>query len=209
MTEARSLPGSSLDFFRSLFIKTCGDIKKQVSTHEIGNEAGLDKSASKNIAEELMRLGLIDIRTLSGGIGLSEEGVLEAQRWFSDIPGIRPGGIKLGNDPVVSEKNSASITDILTGLKPRIGKLGMAFDDLTELLADNPVSGGSVAIFQAQNSHRPGVFPLHAVRAGPQQRNRNTVPGQIFSGRLTSIWSGLPNKASRHRQPEKIFQLPF
>jgi hypothetical protein len=136
MTEASSLPGSSLNFFRSLFVKTGGDIKKQVSMHEIGNEAGLDKSASKNIAEELMRLGLIDIRTLSGGIGLSEEGVLEAQRWFSDIPGIIPSGNKLGNDPVVSEKTGAAITDILTGLKPRIGKLGMAFDDLTELLAD-------------------------------------------------------------------------
>ncbi len=136
MTEASSLPDSSLLFFRSLFIKTGGDTQKQVSMHEIGNEAGLDKSASKNIAEELMSLGLIDIRTLSGGIGLSEEGALEAQRWFSDIPGIGPAGITLGNHPVVGEKNGAVITDILTGLKPRIGKLGMAFDDLTELLAD-------------------------------------------------------------------------
>jgi hypothetical protein len=136
MTGASFLPGSSLDFFRTLFIKTGGDINKQVSMHEIGNASDLDKSASKNIAEELMSLGLIDIRTLSGGIGLSEEGVLEAQSRFSDIPGISPVGISLGNDPVVSEKTGAAITDILTGLKPRIGKLGMAFDDLTELLAD-------------------------------------------------------------------------
>ena len=104
--------------------------------HEIGNEAGLDKSASKTVAEELMSLGLIDIRTLSGGIGLTEEGVLESQSWFADIPGISPSGITLGNQTVVGEKNGAVIMDILTGLKPRIGKLGMAFDDLTELLAD-------------------------------------------------------------------------
>ena len=136
MTEACSLPDSSLHFFRSLFIKTGADTRKQVFMHEIGNEAGLDKSASKNVAEELMSLGLIDIRTLSGGIGLTAEGVLEAQSWFSDIPGISAAGITLGNHPVVGEKNSAVITDILTGLKPRIGKLGMAFDDLTELLAD-------------------------------------------------------------------------
>jgi hypothetical protein len=136
MTEASSLPDSSLQFFRSLYIKTGGDTKKQISMHEIGNEAGLDKSASKSIAEALMSLGLIDIRTLSGGIGLTAEGILEAQSWFADITGISPAGITLGNHPVVGEKNGAVITDILTGLKPRIGKLGMAFDDLTELLAD-------------------------------------------------------------------------
>jgi hypothetical protein len=136
MTEASSLPDSSLLFFRSLFIKTGGDARKQVSMHEIGNESGLDKPASKSIAEELMSLGLIDIRTLSGGIGLTEEGVLEAQSWFSDIAGVRAAGITLGNHPVVGEENGAVITEILTVLKPRIGNLGMAFDDLTELLAD-------------------------------------------------------------------------
>lgn len=136
MTEACSLPDSSLLFFRSLFIKTGADTRKQVSMHEIGNEAGLDKSASKNVAEELMSLGLIDIRTLSGGIGLTKEGVLEAQSWFTDIPGISSAGMTLGNHPVVGEKNGAVIMDILISLKPRIGKLGMAFDDLTELLAD-------------------------------------------------------------------------
>lgn len=59
MTETSSLPDSSLYFFRLLFIKTADDTKKQVSMHEIGNEAGLDKPASNNIAEELMSLGLI------------------------------------------------------------------------------------------------------------------------------------------------------
>lgn len=136
MTEASTLPESSLHFFRSLFIKTGGDTKKQASMQDIGNEAGLDKSASKMIAEELMSLGLIDIRTLSGGIGLTEEGVNEAQGWFSDIAGIGPAGLTLGKDPVVGEKIGAIITDILTDLKSRIGKLGMAFDDMTELLAD-------------------------------------------------------------------------
>jgi len=136
MMETSSLPESTLHFFRSLFIKTGGDTQKQVSMHEIGNEAGLDKSASKNIAEELMSLGLIDIRTLSGGIGLTVEGILEAQSWFADAPGIGASGITLGNHPVVGEKTGAVITDILTILKPRIGKLGTGFDELTELIAD-------------------------------------------------------------------------
>jgi hypothetical protein len=136
MTEASSLPDSSLHFFRSLFVKTGGDIKKQVSMHDIGNEAGLDKPASKMIAEELMSLGLIDIRTLSGGIGLTEDGILEAQRWFADIPGAGPAGMTLGKGSVVSEKAAVCITEILNGLKPLIGGLGMTYDNLTELLAD-------------------------------------------------------------------------
>jgi len=96
----------------------------------------MDKSASKNIAEELMSMGLIDIRTLSGGIGLTAEGALEAQSWFAGIIGTSSAGITLGNHPVVGEKNGSVITDILTELKPRVGKLGMNFEDLTELIAD-------------------------------------------------------------------------
>ena len=136
MTESSSLPDSGLQFFKLLFIKTGGDTKKQVSMHEIGNEAGLDKPESKTIAEDLMSLGLIDIRTLSGGIGLTEEGAIEAQGWFADIPGIGPTGMRLGNQPIVGEKNSEIIADILTCLKPRVGKIGMTFDDLTEMIAD-------------------------------------------------------------------------
>ena len=136
MTETSALPDSSLRFFRALFVKTGGDTQKQVSMQDIGNESGLDKSASKNIAEELMSLELIDIRTLSGGIGLTEEGVNAAQRWFADISGISTAAMTLGNLPVVGEKNGAIILEILTGLKHRIGKLGMEFDDLTEVLAD-------------------------------------------------------------------------
>ena len=135
MTEPSLLPDSHLRFFRLLFIKTSGNIRVQVSMHEIGNEAGLDKSASKTVAEDLMSLGLIDIRTLSGGIGLTEEGVLEAQNRFADIAG-GGTGIKMGNHPVVSEKVGAAITDILNDLKPRIGEFEMAYDDLAELLAD-------------------------------------------------------------------------
>ncbi|MFH0998415.1 MAG: hypothetical protein V1844_23405 [Pseudomonadota bacterium] len=144
MTEASSLPDSSLLFFRSLFMKTGGDKKKQVSMYAKrssgGNEAGLDKSASKIVAEELMSLGLIakrsSGRTLAGGIGLTEEGVLEAQDWFADIPGINAAGMTIGNHPVIGGKISTVSTDILTNLKPRVGKIGMTFDDLTELLAD-------------------------------------------------------------------------
>jgi hypothetical protein len=136
MTEASFLPDSSLQFFRSLYTKTGGNTQKQISMHEIGNEAGMDKSASKTVAEELMSLGLIDIRTLSGGIGLTEEGVLEARSWFAEIPGSSTSGVTLGNQPIVDENVSAAITNILTLLTPRIGKLGLAFDDLTELIAD-------------------------------------------------------------------------
>jgi hypothetical protein len=136
MIESSSLPDSHLQFFRSLFIKTSGNIRVQVSMHEIGNEAGMDKSTSKTVAEDLMSVGLIDIRTLSGGIGLTEEGFHEAQNQFADIVGSGGSGIKLGNHPVIGEKVGVAIMDILSDLKPRIGKLGMAYDDLTELLAD-------------------------------------------------------------------------
>jgi hypothetical protein len=135
MTVTSVLPDSSLYFFRLLFIKTGGDTQKQVSMHEIGNEAGMDKPVSKSTAEELMSLGLIDIRTLSGGIGLTAEGVLEAKSCFADISGSNAIG-SLGNRPIVEEKIGAIVMEILTQVKHKIGKLGLSYENLTEILAD-------------------------------------------------------------------------
>lgn len=136
MTASSPLPDQYLPFFRSLFSKTSGHIQKQVSMHEIGNETGLDKTASKSVSEELMRLGLIDIRTLSGGIGLTEEGLIEARSLFADIAGTSSAITKLGKDPIIGEKIALAVADTINHLKILAGKLGLAYNDLTELVSD-------------------------------------------------------------------------
>lgn len=104
--------------------------------HDIGNEVGLDKTASKSVSEELMSLGLIDIRTLSGGIGLTEEGLTEARNLFADIAGTGSSFTTLGKHPVIGEKVAPAVIDTINHLKIMVGKLGLAYDDLTELIAD-------------------------------------------------------------------------
>ena len=123
-------------FFKALFQKTDGNASRQISMYDIGHEAGLDKAAAARIAEELMTLGLIDIRTLSGGVGLTEEGCLEGQRQFTENAGISSDRISLGNQPVLSAAVRTAVEDALASIKLQLGNAAPGFDDLAELIAD-------------------------------------------------------------------------
>ena len=83
-----------------------------------------------------MSYGLIDIRTLSGGIGFTAEGMTEAQKLFADQSGDAGSGITLGNQLIINPKTDAVISDILNSLKANAGKMGLNFEDLSELMAD-------------------------------------------------------------------------
>ena len=73
------LDESGRQFLIQLFEQTRGDPSVQVSMYDLGNDLGLDRDASSRVAEILMGLQLVEIRTLSGGIGISTEGVDEVR----------------------------------------------------------------------------------------------------------------------------------
>ncbi len=57
-----------------------GDGSVKVSMFDIGESLGLDRKLSLRTAEELIGTGLAEIKTLSGGIGITADGVTEAQQ---------------------------------------------------------------------------------------------------------------------------------
>ncbi|MFZ3045192.1 MAG: hypothetical protein WA151_04710 [Desulfatirhabdiaceae bacterium] len=121
-------------FLMILFEQTCGDSQKQVSMYDIGALIGLDRAASSRIAELLMTSGMIEIRTLSGGIGLTADGASEAQAHLN------PDNVRklarLGANPVIHQDERESVEQVMSAIKNQVGKLGLDYDTLMDVMAD-------------------------------------------------------------------------
>jgi len=67
-------------FLVELYHRTQGDASVKVSMFDIGESLRLDRTLSLRIAEELIGTGLVEIKTLSGIIGITTDGVSEARQ---------------------------------------------------------------------------------------------------------------------------------
>ena len=122
-------------FLMQLFEQTRGDSSVQVSMYDIGAMVGLERDAASRVAEELMGEQLVEIRTLSGGIGISAAGSEIVQR----IAGPSSGSgeiVKLGDEPLINSAGRQAVERIVAEIKDQVGTLGLGFDALTELMAD-------------------------------------------------------------------------
>lgn len=66
---------SMKEFLEELNRHCRGDLECQVSMYEVGATMGLAKGEAGSLAEELMVAGLVELRTLSGGISITREGL--------------------------------------------------------------------------------------------------------------------------------------
>jgi hypothetical protein len=123
-------------FMIHLFEKTGGDSTIQVSMYDIGAIVGLNRDEASKTAEELFGLQLAEIRTLSGGIGISPEGSALVQKLIGPSKTDDGKSVKLGDEPILSPAGQQVVEEIVTELKGQTGALGLDFDALAELMAD-------------------------------------------------------------------------
>ena len=123
-------------FLIRLFEQIGGDSSEQASMDDVGEGVGLDRDASSRVAETLMGLELVEIRTLSGGIGISAEGADEVKRLTGGMPpaGGSPG--RLTDQPLMDPASIQGVEHAAGEIKSRAGNLGLDFDGLSELMAD-------------------------------------------------------------------------
>ncbi len=123
-------------FLLLLYQQANGDPAVQVSMYDIGEALGLDRSSSCRVAEELIALQLVDIRTLSGGIGISADGVEKIRAAFGDNSAAGDIIDQLGSERILDPSCSQAVVQVLDQLKAQAGNLGLAFEKLGELMAD-------------------------------------------------------------------------
>lgn len=123
-------------FMIQLFEQTRGDRTVQVSMYDVGSLLGLEREAASRVAEELMGLQMVEIRTLSGGIGISTAGSEMVQELIGPQDLEVGASIKLGGEPVLNSASRPALEQIVSEIKDQAGTLGLDFDSLTELMAD-------------------------------------------------------------------------
>jgi hypothetical protein len=129
------------DFLLQIYQKTNGNTTAQVSMYDIGEKLGLERESASRVAEDLIANQLVEIRTLSGGIGISDAGVQEIQT----MTGMQLSGdnqiTPLGTEKILDQNGSQAVRQVVDDLKDQAGNLGLDFDTLGELMADiNTVS---------------------------------------------------------------------
>jgi len=122
-------------FLLHLFKITNGDVSAKVSMYEIGETLEMDRNQAKFITTELVGFDYVEIRTLSGGIGITEQGI-DAARSLGAEGGKRNETPRLSNDPILDgiTKNACDI--MVANIKSNAAKLGLDFDAMAEMMAD-------------------------------------------------------------------------
>jgi hypothetical protein len=122
-----------LDFLSVLHDLTKGNVSSQVSMYQVGEKLGLDRDSSLKTAEPLMGEGLVEVRTLSGGIGITENGKKKIAPLKSGDAGVKSA---LSGSPVPTSTDRKSIEPLINTLKLAVNSLGLDFDGLADLTVD-------------------------------------------------------------------------
>ena len=91
----------SVAYLQELYNTTKGNTETQVSMYDLGPALGLEKTAAGKIAEDLMVLGFIELKTLAGGISITDEGLKKLgispapKEDLSDRPNSAPNRLSL------------------------------------------------------------------------------------------------------------------
>jgi hypothetical protein len=130
------LDESGQQYLIQLFEQTNGDPAAQVSMYDVGEGLGMDHDTSARVAEALIGLQLAEIRTLSGGIGISSEGAAEVKGLMGGALSTDDSPGKLSDQPIMDAQSCQAVERVADGLKGQTGNLGLDFDGLSELMAD-------------------------------------------------------------------------
>jgi hypothetical protein len=122
-------------FLLELYRMTGGDPVAKVSMFTVGEAIGLDKTDAGKMAETLIAQGWVEIKTLSGGIGITEEG-LEAAHAAGASGGDAPGLTALGTQPVMDEQDHHTVSGLLNDIKAAIQESPAGYETLEALVMD-------------------------------------------------------------------------
>ncbi len=125
------LSENSKRFLDTLIDQTGGDAAAQQSMYDIGTAVGLNREDSAAIAQDLMGRGLVDIRTLSGGIGISQTTAkLLADGSQDAVP------VGLGSGIILDGPGAEAVERVLADLKAAVGALGVPYEQMADIMAD-------------------------------------------------------------------------
>lgn len=108
---------------------------EKTSMYTVGERLEMARAEAQRAAETLIGMGLLEVRTLSGDIGLTEEGVAACVALGGGTGGDAPPA-GLSGGPIMTDSDRAAAEAMAGQLKFLAGDKSWAFDALTDLMAD-------------------------------------------------------------------------
>ena len=130
------LDNNTRELLLHLYRETGGDASVQVSMYEAGAALGHDRETSSRMAEDLIAWEMVELRTLSGKIGISAKAVKQIEDSGLAAAGSADPLEAFGRHAVIDAAARQVVEQITADLKNRAGSLGLDFDRLSEVLAD-------------------------------------------------------------------------
>ena len=124
-------------YLAELYRQTEGNTDTQVSMLDIGSAVGFEEAETRATAENLMILGLAELKTLSGGIGITNKGMEEL--------GITPApttdsssddNLRLGQEIVLDDAERQVVETVLVELKNELARTKSDYPLLEEGIID-------------------------------------------------------------------------
>jgi hypothetical protein len=123
-------------FLLELYRESHGDVSQQLSMYAIGEQMGLERATTSKLVESLIGWELVEIRTLSGGVGITVGAVEELEALGFGEPSEGADTPSLGSGPVLEAEAREALETLVADLKQQTGSLQLPFDGLSEWMAD-------------------------------------------------------------------------
>ena len=122
-------------YLTELCEKTQGDTGAQVSMFDVGEAIGLDKTDAGMMAEELIVEGLVELRSLSGGISITVQG-LEMIQGTAGGAALKGKGLQLGSEPVLGEQGRQAVEIIIRDIRGAFVSDKIPLGQMEEIVID-------------------------------------------------------------------------
>lgn len=134
MAAAPDLNPTETSYLKAMLDHCEADPGKQVSMYAVGETLGMDRDQASQVCQELIAFGLVEIRTLSGGVGITADGLA-----LGGPPGPGAGvaaGAQLKPGPILDDEDSQAVTAALEALKQSAAQWKLSYDQMAEFVAD-------------------------------------------------------------------------
>ena len=122
-------------YLAELYHLTAGDLNAQVSMYDVGAALNMEKTEAGKLAEDLIGSGLVEVKTLSGGIGITALGIerIQAAGLAGDVSA---GALSLGSSSVLETEGREAVATVLQEIKSALSQQNAPYDRTEEMVID-------------------------------------------------------------------------
>lgn len=120
-------------YLEELYRITGDDPAVQASMHDVGAAIGLDREAAGKLAEDLIAQGYLEIKTLSGGVGITQLGIESGKTGAGTTDS---ADWRLGGATILEEKDRTAVDAALEAIKNAVGKNNVPYPQMETVVMD-------------------------------------------------------------------------